>query len=191
MLWRPNGRGLHSTPFKWSNDPLEYHGLFFFEYSPVCEESPQVGASRPYNIDHKESTRVRLGEQHTQDSNTQHNHVHKWRLELKGQHREFTTRMKLKSLTRWIKSVGAESVCLSMLKECLVSCSIHLGVSFIAPRQLGAVGDQHGRLSLPSVEWCTGQSSAPPDSHCSMSGAWFPSKSSTVDRCCNTQFVIC
>jgi hypothetical protein len=25
MLWRPNGRGLHSTPFKWSKDPLEYH----------------------------------------------------------------------------------------------------------------------------------------------------------------------
>jgi hypothetical protein len=26
-LWRPNGRGLHSTPFKWSKDPLEYHGV--------------------------------------------------------------------------------------------------------------------------------------------------------------------
>jgi hypothetical protein len=25
MLWRPKGRGLHSTPFKRSNDPLEYH----------------------------------------------------------------------------------------------------------------------------------------------------------------------
>jgi hypothetical protein len=29
--------------------------------------------------------------------------------------------------------------------------SMRLGVPFIAPRQLGAVGDQHGRLSLPSV----------------------------------------
>ena len=28
MLWRPNGRGLHSTPFKRSKDPLEYHGVF-------------------------------------------------------------------------------------------------------------------------------------------------------------------
>jgi hypothetical protein len=27
MLWRPNGRGLHSTPFKRSKDPLEYHGV--------------------------------------------------------------------------------------------------------------------------------------------------------------------
>jgi hypothetical protein len=58
-----------------------------------------------------------------------------------------------------------------MLEEYLVSYSMRLGVPFIAPRQLEAVGDQHGRLSLPSVEWHTGQSGAPPDSHCSMSGA--------------------
>jgi hypothetical protein len=38
---------------------------------------------------------------------------------------------------------------------------------FIAPRQLGAVGHQFGRKFLPSVEWCTGQSGAPPDSHSS------------------------
>jgi hypothetical protein len=49
---------------------------------PVCEESPQVGASRPYNIDHKESTRVRMGEQYMQDPNPQHTHAHKPRLEL-------------------------------------------------------------------------------------------------------------
>jgi hypothetical protein len=48
---------------------------------------------------------------------------------------------------------------------------MHLGVPFIAPRQLGAVEDQQGRLSLPSVEWRTGQSDAPPDSHCRRSGA--------------------
>jgi hypothetical protein len=39
--------------------------------------------------------------------------------------------------------------------------SMRLGVPFIAPRQLGAVEDQQGRLSLPSVEWRTGQSGAP------------------------------
>jgi hypothetical protein len=54
-----------------------------------------------------------------------------------------------------------------MLKECLVYCSMHLGVPFIAPRQLGAIGDQFGRPFLPSDAWCTGQSGAPPDSHCS------------------------
>jgi hypothetical protein len=43
-----------------------------------------------------------------------------------------------------------------MLREVLVMCSMHLGVPFIAPRQLGAVGDQLGRQFLPSVEWRTG-----------------------------------
>jgi hypothetical protein len=47
---------------------------------------------------------------------------------------------------------------------------MRLGVPFIAPRQLGAVGDQQGRLSLPSVGWRTGQSGAPPDSHYRRSG---------------------
>jgi hypothetical protein len=49
----------------------------------------------------------------------------------------------------------------------LVFCSMCLGVPFIAPRQLGAVGDQLGRQFLPSVEWRSRQSSAPQDSHCS------------------------
>jgi hypothetical protein len=53
----------------------------------------------------------------------------------------------------------------------LGSSSMRLGVPFIAPRQLGAVGGQQGRPSLPSVEWRTGQSGAPPDSHCRRSGA--------------------
>jgi hypothetical protein len=119
-LWRPNGRGLHSTSFKRSNDQLEYHCVFIFEYSSVCEESPQVGASRPYNIDHKESTRVRLGEQHTQDLNLQHNHTHKPRLELKTQHREFATQTELKSLTQRIKCVDTKSRSLRMFLESLV-----------------------------------------------------------------------
>jgi hypothetical protein len=54
-----------------------------------------------------------------------------------------------------------------MLSECLVFYSMHLGVPFIAPRQLGAVGDQLGRQFLPSVVWCTGQSGAPPARSCS------------------------
>jgi hypothetical protein len=46
-----------------------------------------------------------------------------------------------------------------------------LGVPFIAPRQLGAVGSNLGRQFLPSVSRRTGQSGAPPDKHCSVSGA--------------------
>jgi hypothetical protein len=49
--------------------------------------------------------------------------------------------------------------------------SMRLGIPFIALRQLGAVGVQQERTSFPSVEWHTGQSGAPPDSHCRRSGA--------------------
>jgi hypothetical protein len=54
-----------------------------------------------------------------------------------------------------------------MLRVCLGDSSMRLGVPFIAPRQPGAVGGILGRLILPSVVWRTGQSGAPPDSHCS------------------------
>jgi hypothetical protein len=86
-------------------------------------------------------------------------------------HREFTARTELKSLTRSIKCVETECGDLELLSECLGDSSMRLGVPFIAPKQLGAVGGQQGRQFLPSVEWRTGQSGAPPDSHCSMSGA--------------------
>jgi hypothetical protein len=79
--------------------------------------------------------------------------------------------MELKSLSQRIECLRMKSWCLRMIKECLGSSSMRLGVPFIAPRQLGAVGGNLGRLKLPSVGWCTGQSGAPPDSHCSMSGA--------------------
>jgi hypothetical protein len=40
---------------------------------------------------------------------------------------------------------------------------MRLGVSFIAPRQLGDVESNPGRQFLPSVDWYTGQSGAPLD----------------------------
>jgi hypothetical protein len=114
-----------------SSDPMINLNITVFSLLsilPVCEESPQVGVSRPYNIDHKENTRVRMGEQHTQDPNPQHTHAHKPRLELETQHREFATQTELKSLTQSIKCVEAESRSLRMLSEGLVSCSMRLGV---------------------------------------------------------------
>jgi hypothetical protein len=64
-----------------------------------------------------------------------------------------------------------KSWCLEMIRECLYFSSMRLEVPFIAPRQLGAVGGILGRQYLPSVGWCTGQSGAPPDIPCSLSGA--------------------
>jgi hypothetical protein len=153
-----------------SSDPminLNTTVFYLLSILPICKESPQVGVSRPYNIDHKESTRVRMREQHTQDPIPQHTHAHKPRLELETQHTEFTTQTELKSLTQSIKCVEAESRSLRMLREGLVFCSMHLGVPFIAPRQLGAVRHQFDRQFLPSVEWCNIQSGAPPDNDCS------------------------
>jgi hypothetical protein len=91
--------------------------------------------------------------------------------------------MELNSLTQQSECAGAESGCLRILSECLGDSSMRLRVPFIAPRQLGVVGGKLGRPSLRSVVWRTGQSGAPPDSYCSLSGARLPSKSGTVDRC--------
>jgi hypothetical protein len=55
---------------------------------------------------------------------------------------------------------------------------MRLGVPFIAPRQLGAVESNPGRLILPSVDWHTGQSGA----HRTLSGARFLSLNGEADR---------
>ena len=56
---------------------------------------------------------------------------------------------------------------------------MRLGVPFIAPRQLGAVESNPGRLILPSVIGRTGQSGA----HRTVSGARFLSLNGEADRC--------
>jgi hypothetical protein len=86
-------------------------------------------------------------------------------------HNEFITRTEHKSLTQSIKCTKTECGRLRMLRVCLGDSFMRLGVPFIAPKQLGAVGDQQGKLRLPSVGWRTGQSGAPPDNHCRQSGA--------------------
>jgi hypothetical protein len=49
------------NPFQVIHDQLEYHGVLLSLLFPVCEESPQLGVSRPYNEDQSESTRVKEG----------------------------------------------------------------------------------------------------------------------------------
>jgi hypothetical protein len=61
-----------------------------------------------------------MGEQHTPDSNPQHNHAHKSRLELKTQHMESATQLELKSQTQRIKCVEPESRSLRMFLVSLV-----------------------------------------------------------------------
>jgi hypothetical protein len=93
-LWRPKGRGLHSTP----SDPkihLNTTVFLFLLLYPVCEESPQLGVSRPYNEYQSESTRVRKGSNtHKSTANT---HTHGQDLSSNEYHKVLT-RTELKSL---------------------------------------------------------------------------------------------
>jgi hypothetical protein len=57
----PMDEGCTQPLFMWSDDQLEYHDFSFLSLSHVCEESPQLGASRPYNDDHERCTEVREG----------------------------------------------------------------------------------------------------------------------------------
>jgi hypothetical protein len=157
-LWRPNGRGLHSTPFKWSNDLLEYHDVFLsFTFSRLRGISTTWSLS-PLQLMITKKHESKGGENNTHKTQKhEHNHTHKPQLELTTQLKEFSTQMELKSLSQRIECARMESWCLVMIKECLSDSSMRLGVPFIDSRQLGAVGTQQGRQFFLSVGWRTGQ----------------------------------
>jgi hypothetical protein len=116
--------------------------------------------------------RSKGGESNTHKTQNKSTITHtKPQLELTTQVEEFSTQMGLKSLSQRIKCARMESWCLEMIKEYFGVSSMRLGASFIAPRQLGAVGGNLGRQFLPSVGWRTGQFGAPPDMYCSWSSA--------------------
>ena len=75
-LWRPNGRGLQSTPLKQSKDPLEYHGVLLAFLNSVCEESPQLGASRPYNLMFTKKHGSKAGMSNAHKTQNQSNNTH-------------------------------------------------------------------------------------------------------------------
>jgi hypothetical protein len=94
-------------------------------------------------------------------------------------------------LERYTREGERERIDLNDVYNCwlhLCLCWRHLGVPFIDPRGLGAVGIPFGRQYLLSVGWRTGQSGAPPDRSCSMSGARSPSISGSADRWSNGPF---
>jgi hypothetical protein len=95
------------------------------------------------------------------------------------QRSEFTAQQVLKSQTQRIGCVLVGTRRLRMFNGDLVCCSMRLGVPFIAPRQLGAVGAPFGRQFLPSVGGRIGQSDAPLD----MNSARFLSLFGEADRC--------
>jgi hypothetical protein len=97
--------------------------------------------------------------------------------------KEFTTRTELKSLTRSIKRAETECGRLRMLSECLGCSSMRLGVPFIAPRQLGAVGGQSRKAILAFCRVAHRTVRCTTRQPLFMSGARSPSYSGTDDRC--------
>jgi hypothetical protein len=137
-LWCPNEQ-VHSTSFKWSKDQLEYQRSTISR----CEESPQFGVSRLTQMisnEHKSK-----GNSNTQERELQQQHAHKTRTSTRNSTSELQLKEVLGSLSRWTKCVFAKSRRCRMFNGCLVYCSMRLGVPFIAPRELGAVGVPFGR----------------------------------------------
>jgi hypothetical protein len=171
-LWRLNGRGLHSTPFKWSKDPLEYHSVFLSFTIPRLRGISTTWSLSPLQMMITKKHGCKGGKSNTHKSQEAiaqtRTLVTTWAL---SSHTEFSTQEELKSLSQRIKCARMKSWCLEMIKECLLYSSMRLRVPFIAPRQLGAVESNPGRQFLPSVVWRTGQSGAPPDRHYSVPGA--------------------
>jgi hypothetical protein len=60
-LWRPNGRRLHSTPFKRSNDPLEYHSFFLIADVPFMRNLHKLEPHTLTILITMKTTRVREG----------------------------------------------------------------------------------------------------------------------------------
>jgi hypothetical protein len=78
-LWRPNGRGLQSTPLKWSKDPLEYHGVFaLLIFIPLARNLHRLESLALTLKIHKEA-RSKGGKQHTQIHSETRTHAAKIR----------------------------------------------------------------------------------------------------------------
>jgi hypothetical protein len=85
MLWRPNGRGLQSTPFKQSKDPLEYHGvLLSLYYIPLARNLHNLEPLALTLDVHKEAqSKEGISNAHktrNQSTNTHTSHNTTWRV---------------------------------------------------------------------------------------------------------------
>ena len=75
-LWRPNGRGLQSTPLKRSKDSLEYHSVLLCLLYTACEEFPQLGASHSYNLMFTKKHRSKAGMSNAHKTQNQSTNTH-------------------------------------------------------------------------------------------------------------------
>ena len=146
-----------------SSDPkieLEYNGSsLYLTISRLCGISISWSLSRLTQVI-TIKTEVREGVEYTHMSRTQQQHTHKCKEQSQQQSDRVMTEKSAQISLKHFEGVVAKFQSCSVLLECLVYCSMRLGVPFIAPRHLGAIGDQIGRQFLPSVGWRTRQSGA-------------------------------
>jgi hypothetical protein len=75
MLWRPNGRGLQSTPLKRSKDLLEYHGVLLFTISRLRGISTTWSLS-PLHFDVHKEARSKGGMSNAHKTQNQSDNTH-------------------------------------------------------------------------------------------------------------------
>jgi hypothetical protein len=78
-LWCPNGWGLHSTPFKRSNDLLNTTVFFLIIDVSLVRNLHKLESLTLTKLITMKTTRVREGKKHTQELESQQWHAHKSR----------------------------------------------------------------------------------------------------------------
>jgi hypothetical protein len=81
MLWRPNGRGLRSTPLKWSKDQTWVPRFFLISRNPICEKFPHVEVSHALHKMITIQNQSKEESENTHKYTTQQQHAQKQRQE--------------------------------------------------------------------------------------------------------------
>jgi hypothetical protein len=75
-LWRPNGRGCTQPLSSGPKTHLNTTVFCFVSLYPACEESPQLGASRPYNLMFTKKHRSKDGMSNAHKTQNQSTNTH-------------------------------------------------------------------------------------------------------------------
>jgi hypothetical protein len=146
-----------------SSDPkinLNTTVLSLSQEYPIVRNLHNLESLTPYIIWSPMNTRVR-GSRNTHKWLSCSNNTHTSQ-EKSTQNNTTESQLKdtLKSLSQWNNGVIAKSRHCRMFNGCFVWSSMHIGVPFIARRDLGAIRAPFGSHWLPSVRGCTEQSGA-------------------------------
>jgi hypothetical protein len=155
----------------------------FLSFSPVCEESPQLGASRPYNWWSQRSTEVREGRaMHTRLKSTTQPHTQVTTWALSSTHGVLNSRgAQVASIENQMRGSG---VWMLRNDQRMLGCLLHAPRGpFYSPKAARSRWRHSWKANLAfcrvahrTVRCATGQPLF-------MSGAWFPSIPGTADRC--------